>query len=136
MTVLVDQHGRPLRREVLTREIAAPTLAGVRSPISGYPADGMNPVRLANVLRGADQGEPLAYFELAEQIEERDLHYLGVLGTRKRSVSQVEVTVDAASDDRADVELADMVRDWLDRDELAEERRSPAPRRSRRSQPS
>jgi phage gp29-like protein len=121
MTVLVDHRGQPLRREVLTQEIAGPTLAGVRSPISGYPADGMNPVRLANILRAADQGDPLAYFELAEQIEERDLHYLGVLGTRKRSVSQIDVSVVAASDERGDVELADMVREWLDRDELTDE---------------
>ncbi len=121
MTGLVDHRGLPLRREVLTEEIAGPTLAGVRSPISGYPADGMNPVRLANILRAADQGDPLAYFELAEQIEERDLHYLSVLGTRKRAVSQIDVTVVAASEERDDVELADMVREWLDRDELADE---------------
>lgn len=121
MTGLVNQHGLPLRRDVLTEEIGGPTLTGVRSPFAAYPADGMNPVRLANILRMADQGEPLAYFELAEQIEERDLHYLGVLGARKRQVSQVEVTVEAASDDPADVAMADMVRAWLDRDELADE---------------
>lgn len=121
MTVLVDHRGQPLRREALTRDIAGPTLAGVRSPVGGYPADGMNPARLANILRAADAGDPLAYFELAEQIEERDLHYLGVIATRKRSVSQIEVTVDAASDDPDDVALADMVRDWLDRDELQDE---------------
>lgn len=121
MTGLVNQHGLPLRREVLTREVAAPTLAGVRSPIAGYPADGMTPVRLANLLRMADQGDPLAYFELAEQIEERDLHYVGVLGSRKRSVAQVKVTVEAASDEPDDIAMADMVREWLDRDELADE---------------
>lgn len=118
---LVDHRGQPLRKDVLTEEIAGPTLAGVRSPISGYPADGMNPVRLANILRAADQGDPLAYFELAEQIEERDPHYLGVLSTRKRSVSQIDVTVVSASDEKEDVELANMVRDWLDRDELVDE---------------
>ena len=121
MTGLVDQYGQPLRRELLTREVGGPTLAGVRSPIAGYPADGMTPVRLAQLLREADQGEPLQYFELAEIIEERDLHYAGVLGTRKRSVSQIDVTVEAASDDPEDVRRADMVRDWLKRDELADE---------------
>lgn len=121
MTGLVDVHGMPLRRDVLTREVAAPTLAGVRQPEAGYPADGLTPMRLGNILRAADQGDPLAYLELAEQIEERDLHYLGVLGTRKRAVTQIEVTVEAASDDPDDVAIADMVRDWLDRDELADE---------------
>jgi phage gp29-like protein len=121
MTDLVDLHGRPLRKEVLTREIAGPTVGGVRSPIAGYPADGLNPVRLAQILRSADMGDPQRYFELAETIEERDPHYVGVLGTRKRSVSQIDVSVIAASDAPLDVELADMVREWLDRDELTDE---------------
>ncbi|WP_119035820.1 DUF935 domain-containing protein [Hephaestia caeni] len=121
MTGLVDQYGRPIRREALTREVATPTIGGVRSPLGGYPGDGLNPVRLANILREADAGDPLRYYELAEQIEERDPHYLAVLSTRKRSVAQIDITVDAASDDAADVDLADMVRDWLTRDELADE---------------
>lgn len=121
MTGLVDQYGQPLRREVMTQQIGGPTLAGVRSPIAGYPANGLNPSRLAELLRAADQGEPLEYFELAELIEERDLHYVGVLGTRKRSVSQIDITVESASDDAEDVRRADMVREWLKRDELADE---------------
>jgi phage gp29-like protein len=118
---LLDQWGRPIERRQLTEEIAAPTITGVRSPLSGYPGDGLNPMRLASILREADAGDPLRYLELAETIEERDLHYAGVLATRKRSVAQIEVTVDAASDDAADVEKADLVRDWLLRDELADE---------------
>jgi len=118
---LVDQYGQPLQRELLTREVGGPTLAGVRSPLAGYPADGLTPDRLANILREADQGEPLRYFELAEIIEERDLHYAGVMATRKRSVAQIDITVEAASDDARDVAMADMVRDWLKRDELADE---------------
>lgn len=121
MTGLVDQWGQPLRRELLTREIGGATVGGVRSPIAGYPANGLNPTRLAELLRAADYGEPLEYFELAELIEERDLHYAGVLGTRKRSVSQIDITVEAASDDAEDVRRADMVREWLKRDELTDE---------------
>jgi phage gp29-like protein len=118
---LLDRWGNPVRRQVLTTEIAAPTVGGVRSPLSGYPGDDLNPVRLANILRAADQGDPVSYLELAETIEERDPHYLGVLGTRKRSVSQIEITVEAASDAPEDVEIADMIRDWLKRDELTDD---------------
>lgn len=118
---ILDRWGRPIERKVLTEEVAAPTLAGVRSPLTGYPADGLNPMRLASILREADAGNPLRYLELAETIEERDLHYAGVLATRKRSVAQIEVTVEAASDDAADIEKADLVRDWLLRHELADD---------------
>ena len=121
MVGLVDQFGQPLRRELLEREIGGPTITGVRSPIAGYPADGMNPARLANLLREAAEGEPMPYFELAELIEERDLHYAGVLSTRKRSVAQIDITVEAASEDAEDVRRADMVREWLKRDELQDE---------------
>ncbi len=119
--VLLDRWGRPVRRAELKGEIAAPTVGGVRSPISGYPADGLNPVRLAGILRAADAGDPVQYLELAETIEERDPHYLGVLGTRRRAVAQIDITVEAASDAPEDVARADRVRDWLKRDELTEE---------------
>lgn len=118
---LIDHRGRPIEKKVLTEEIAGATVTGVRSPVAGYPGDGLNPVRLAGILKEADRGEPLRYLELAETIEERDLHYVGVLGTRKRAVSQLDITVEAASDDQADQDTAEMVREWLQRDELQDE---------------
>lgn len=119
--VLLDHRGQPIRRADMTSEVAAATVGGVRSPISGYPADGLNPSRLASILRAADAGDATRYLELAETIEERDPHYLGVLGTRRRAVSQIEVTVEAGSEDPEDEEIAQMVRDWIARDELTEE---------------
>ena len=118
---LVDQYGVPIKREVLKEEIAGPTISGVRSPFTNYPGDGLNPARLASLLREADQGEPLRYFELAEQIEERDMHYTGVLGTRKRSVAQLDIQVDAAGEDAASIAQADVIREWINRDELQDE---------------
>lgn len=118
---LLDARGNPIRPSDLTREVAAATVGGIRSPMSGYPGDGLNPVRLAQILRAADAGDPVRYLELAETVEERDPHYLGVLGTRRRSVAQLELKVEAASDAAADIEQADMIRDWLTRDELSTE---------------
>ncbi|MES2435068.1 MAG: DUF935 domain-containing protein [Pseudomonadota bacterium] len=118
---LLDAYGRPIERTALTQELTGATLGGVRSPISGYPGDGLNPVRLANILREADVGDPIRYLELADTIEERDLHYQGVLGTRRRAVSQIEVKVDAASDAPEHEKHAKLIRDWLQRDELQEE---------------
>jgi phage gp29-like protein len=118
---LLDQFGNPVRRAVLTQEVAAATIGSVRSPISGYSGDGLTPNRLAGILREADAGDALRYLQLAETIEERDPHYLGVLGTRRRSVSQIEITVEAGSEDAQDEVIAQMVRDWLKRDELTDE---------------
>ncbi|MDC7787980.1 DUF935 domain-containing protein [Rhodoplanes sp. TEM] len=92
---------------------AGPSLTSVRSPISGHPAEGLTPARLAAIHRAAANGDPLLYLELAEDIEERDLHYAAVLGTRRRQVAQLPVTVEAASDAAEHVAHADLIRDWL-----------------------
>lgn len=118
---LLDAYGRPIKPAMLKTEVAAATLGGVRSPITGYPADGMTPQRLAAILREADAGDALRYLELAETIEERDLHYLGVLGTRRRAVGQLDVSVEAASDSADDEARAEELRRWLRRDELSDE---------------
>ncbi len=118
---ILDAYGRPINRSTVTQPVGGATLGGVRSPITGYPGDGLTPARLANILREADMGDPLRYLELAEAIEERDPHYTGVLGTRRRAVSQIKVTVEAASDSPDHEAHAQLVRTWLDRDELQEE---------------
>lgn len=113
---ILDQFGKPIPASEIRRlreEVATPTLAGVRPVWSGHPAEGLTPRRLALIHRAAAQGDALQYLELAEDIEERDLHYAAVLGTRKRAVSQLPVTVVAASDDAEHVRHADFLRDWL-----------------------
>lgn len=120
---LVDVDGRPLRTAAptLTREIAGPSMAGIRSIFSGHPAQGLTPVRLAQILRAAETGNATSYLELAEEMEEKDLHYLSVLGTRKRAVSQLPINVEAASEDPNDEADAALIRDWLKRLTLQDE---------------
>jgi phage gp29-like protein len=115
---LVDHLGRPLRAEEMRVEVAGPTTTGVRSIVSGHPAQGLAPERLASLLRASEQGDATSYLELAEEMEEKDLHYLSVLGTRKRAISQLPIEVDAASDDPDDEADAQLIRDWLQRDTL------------------
>jgi phage gp29-like protein len=118
---LLDRYGNPVNRAELAKPVEAPTIGSIRAPLAGYPGDGLTPLRLASILRAADMGDPIRYLELAEQIEERNPHYLAVLSTRKRSVSQLDISVEAASEAAEDVKRADMIREWLKRDELAEE---------------
>lgn len=94
--------------------VAGPRIGAVRQVISGHPAEGLTPQRLSSILRAAAEGEPEAYFELAEDIEERDLHYAAVMATRKRSVAQLPITVKAASDSPAHKDHAALVQTWLD----------------------
>lgn len=99
----------------IMNEVATPQVGGVRQVVSGHPADGMTPQRLARILRAAAEGEPEAYFELAEDIEERDPHYLSVLATRRRSVSQLPITVKPASDSAEHKKHAALLQRWVDK---------------------
>lgn len=117
---LLGPDGRPVAN-VLTSEIARATIGSVRSPVTGYPADGLTPARLASILREADAGDPVRQMELIEFAEERDTHFAGVMATRRRSVAQLPIVVEAYSDDEADEANAQTVRKWLKRDELSEE---------------
>ena len=115
---LFDAYGRMVDPDLLTRETAGPSLTGIRQPFAGHPAQGLSPARLAMILRAAEDGDASQYLELAEEMEEKDLHYAAVLGTRKRAVAGLELTVEAATDEPRDVAAADLVRDFLNRDEL------------------
>lgn len=116
MASILDQYGKAIPASEIRRlrePVATPTLAGVRPVWSGHPAEGLTPARLAQIHRAAAQGDALRYLELAEDIEERDLHYASVLGTRKRSVTQLPITVEAASDDPRHVEHKDFLLAWI-----------------------
>lgn len=118
---LVDQYGNPIRKAELKRELMTPTLTGVLSSRRQYESSGIDPQRLALLLREAEHDDPTKYLEFAEDMEEKDPHYLSVLNTRKRQVSQLTVTVDPA-DDSAEAEAdAALVREWLQRDEVEDE---------------
>jgi phage gp29-like protein len=111
---LLGPDGRPIDYEdVFGPPKAGPTLTGVRTPISGHPADGLTPARLASIHRAAATGNALAWLELAEDIEERDPHYLSVLGTRRRAIAQLPINVEAASDDKEHVRHKDFLVEWL-----------------------
>lgn len=118
MVQILDQFGHPIRKDMLKQEEATPTLTGVRTIIQGLQTAGLDPMRLAAIMRQADEGDAQSYLEVAEQIEEKDPHYMSVLGTRKRAVAQMDIQVTAASDDPLDVANAELVEEFLKRDEL------------------
>lgn len=117
----LDAHGRPVDTAALKEEQAAPTTRGVRQPTGFEVATGLTPHRLARLLRDSIDGDPEAYLSLAESMEERDLHYAGVLGIRKRQISGLEINVVAVSDSTQDVAEADMIREIIERDSFQDE---------------
>jgi len=108
--MLYDHLNRPIKTQHLTKELAAPSLTGIRTVWDGTVAAGMTPFKLATLLQGAASGDSNEYLTLAEEMEERDLHYRCELSKRKLAVASLPVTVEAATDAPKDVQLADEVR--------------------------
>lgn len=107
---IYDHRGRPVRRRRLGMELAAPTMAGVRGIWDNSIAAGLTPYKLGELLQSAAGGDAHDYLTLAEEIEERDMHYACEIGKRKMAVSRLPITVEAAGDSAHDVEMADAVR--------------------------
>lgn len=110
---LLDAYGRTVKRSALVKPQADAGITGIRQIWANSVAAGLTPQRLAMILLAADQGQIADYVTLAEEMEERDPHYASVLGTRKRKISGIEPIVEPASEDKADVALADEVREHI-----------------------
>src|SRR5271170_5272832 len=111
---LYDAYGREVDTAELRAEQAAPTMAGVRNIYSVmHPSVGLTPEKLIAIQREAECGDPYLYLELAEEMEEKDLHYLAVISTRKQAVAGAELIVTPASEAAEDQRAADLVRDFV-----------------------
>ncbi len=90
---IVDQYGNPVSTADLSREIAAPQEFGRRRVIEDTVASGMGPENLAAILLEAARGDARRYLTLAEEMEERYLHYASQVQTRRLAIKGVERTV-------------------------------------------
>ena len=105
-TGLVDQNGQPIKIETLTSEHAAPTVGGIRSIWRDSVASGLDPGKLAAILKEASEGINDQYLMLAEEMEERDTHYASVLGQRKRAISLIEPIITPGKEDNEEIKSA------------------------------
>ena len=94
-SAILGPDGRPIEKKLLSQEAAAPTISGVRRVHEERVATGLTPERLGSLLRDAAIGQPRAYLTLAEEMEERYLHYASQLQTRRLAIESVDVTVEA-----------------------------------------
>ncbi|MDA8230336.1 MAG: DUF935 domain-containing protein [Magnetospirillum sp.] len=99
---------------MLTEDIAGPTVTGLRPIIAGHPEEGLTPQKLAGMLREAELGNLIPAMWLAEAMEEKNLHYRAVLGTRRLQVSALPITVTEAGDDAMSRKAADLVREVVE----------------------
>ncbi|QRE74393.1 DUF935 domain-containing protein [Methylobacterium aquaticum] len=90
---ILGPDGRPISTADLAREIAMPTEIGVRAVSREGVASGLSPEGLAALLREAAGGQARRYLTLAEEMEERYLHYASQLQTRRLAIEAIAPAV-------------------------------------------
>ncbi|OEU65810.1 MAG: hypothetical protein BA863_08965 [Desulfovibrio sp. S3730MH75] len=115
MVTLYDASGRPIEKKELKKTVAAPSLTGVRNVWQDSVTGGLTPAKLASIIRSAQDGDILEYLTLAEEMEEKELHYRSVLSTRKLALAGLEPTIESVNeDDKKAVEINDAVRELVE----------------------
>lgn len=98
-----------IKTKDLENQIMGASLTGVRTLWQQSVAGNLTPTRLAAVLLGVEQNNINDFLTLAEEMEERDMHYHAVLSTRKLAVSGLKPVVEAVSDDPKEIEIAEIL---------------------------
>lgn len=90
---ILGPDGQPVDRALLATEVATPTISGVRAVLADGVASGLSPERLASTLKRAAIGEIRDYLTLAEEMEERYLHYASQVQTRRLAIERTEISL-------------------------------------------
>jgi phage gp29-like protein len=116
---IYDAQGRPIDLRALRRvhvdedkQVAHGRPAGWSASTESVSSV-LTPERLARLLKNADGGHLRDYLTLAEEIEERDLHYRSVLGTRRMRMTGIVPAVEPADDSSKEEGIAQEVRDLV-----------------------
>lgn len=107
MAQILGPDGNPVSSADLNREISAPMELGPRSVYREGVASGLTPESLAALLQEAAWGYGRRYLTLAEEMEERYLHYASQLQTRRLAIEAIEPTVE--NPDGLPTKIADAV---------------------------
>jgi phage gp29-like protein len=113
MPVLYGPDGSVIPVRDLMEEQAHPSVTGVRQVFDEHMTSGLTPQRLSRILRDADQGEIYDFMTLAEEMEERENQYRYALETRKNGVTELNIQISPASEDKNDIKIGDFLRDNL-----------------------
>lgn len=111
--MILDKNGKPIPKSAMRPIREEIAVASIQDKFSTYPSNGLTPEKLARILKEADAGEISRQMELFEEIEEKDLHLMSVMGTRKNAVLGCEYEIMPYSDEERDQEVAKFVGDVL-----------------------
>lgn len=90
--IIYGPNGKPVDRARVEKTLARSQSFPGRNEWQEQIAGGLSPADLASIYQDAANidGDPSRFLNFAEELEERDGHYAGVLSTRKHAVAGVE----------------------------------------------
>ena len=108
MGVILDQHGRVIERDDIKRREGIVRSFPERVDWQHNVAVGIDPQRMATILRQADSGDQRELLSLAVEMEERDAEYFSKVQTRISAVVHVPIRAEARDlKNKRAVEIAD-----------------------------
>jgi phage gp29-like protein len=113
-STILGPDGRPIEISGLSEEIAQPALTGNRQTHHDREATGLTPEKLASILQRAATGDIRSYLTLAEEMEERYLHYASQLQTRRLAIESLTASVEA--DKKIPTRIVDAVKTLIEND--------------------
>lgn len=114
--VFYDRHGYPMKTsaKALSSETDFSSVGRFSRSFDDSVASGLRPKAVPRILKTAAEGDMFEFLTIAEEMEEREPHYGSVLGTRKRAVSSIGMTIEAASESDGDQTIAKACGELID----------------------
>ncbi|MFM1421766.1 DUF935 family protein, partial [Yersinia enterocolitica] len=113
MGQIVDQYGRPLKREVL-KESQTSRVAQLNRQWPMHPSKGLSIRKLPHILEAAERGDLSAQADLFEDMLERDGHIFSEMAKRKNALLTLDWSIEPPENaTAAEKELAVVVSSWL-----------------------
>ena len=118
MVQIVDARGNPIKAQPALEEPQTSRLQYLRRQYEEHPAAGLTPVRLAAILRNAEQGDLVGQHDLFRDMEEKDGHILTEMGKRKGAVTGLDFEIlppnNATAREKADAQWLTEVLESID----------------------
>lgn len=106
----LKEENQKLKKD-LTKEEISPSITSVLQPsFADTVAYSLTPNQLYRIIQGLKAGDVRDYLTMAEEMEEKDLHYRSVIGTRKSQVVSLESQILSSDDSPKAQEIAEEIK--------------------------
>jgi len=103
---------------VAVQQTSLPQAASLHREFEAHPSKNLTPVRLATILRQAEEGNMIAQAELFMDMEDKDAHIVAEMGKRKMAVKKLDWHLEPPREATATEKKATRLLEGLIRDEL------------------